>query len=292
MKTGFTFNGIHSSKFGIVMLTKSRTVIPEAKQYSYSALAADGSYDFTEANSKKRAVYNNRTFQLTMQIRAENIFRLHERINGICSWLTGRGELIFDDIPDSVWSARVINSVDFAPENSGCKAVLNIVFDAEPFAYAQFDTQTGPLIGNSLHIGSNLPLELDGDFVFTLPKGETGGSFEITNIGTWYVSPAIIIETEKAANISLECGGKVLEISEAYGGYIKIDTEQCTAKNRDGDSLIGCINGDFPELAPGRNTFTLLGERKFKSEVKVTVIYTPKFLYTADFENAGEVGNA
>ena len=294
MRLVFSFNGIHSDRFGITMLTKSRTLLPEAKQYSYSALAADGKYDFTEANSRKRAVYNTRTFQIVMQICAENLLRLQEKVNGICSWLIGRGELIFDDIPDSIWSARVVNSVDFAPENSGCKAVLNVVFEAEPFARAQFDTLTGPYLDNAVRLESSLPITLDEKFIVTMPQGQKCCTFDVLNIGTWYVSPMIILETnaDVTEKISIEYGGKKLEIAAGFSEKLIIDTEKCTVTDGAGNSLDAYTDGEFCELSPETNVITIMCGKKLEADMKISVLYTPKFLYTADFTNILEENDA
>lgn len=290
MRLGFSFNGIHSKRFGITMLTKSRTLLPETKQYYYSALAADGNYDFTYANSRGRAAYGNRTFQIVMQVYADNALRLSEKINSICSWLIGRGKLIFDDIPDSVWEARVVNSVDFAPEINGSKAVLNVVFEAEPFSNAQFDTMTGPEIDHNIRLESGLPITLAEEFIFTMQKSTKNCEFEIWNIGTWYVCPKLIIETEigKENEITLECGGKVLKISCGICTEIIIDTDCCTVSDEDGNCIDRYTDGEFFELAPGKNIITLTCGKKLKTDMNISVSYTPRYLYTADFTKFSE----
>lgn len=294
MRLGFSFKGIHSSRFGITVMTKSRSLIPEVKQYSYSALAADGSYDFTETNCRHRAAFANRSFQVVMQVCAENIIRLQERVNGICSWLIGTGELIFDDIPSSVWTARVANSIGFAPEKCGSKAVLNVVFEAEPFAKAQFDTVTGPRLSDALCIDSNLALELESDFVFEAKKGSKSYSFDILNIGTWYAAPKIIVKSDfsNITVIGAECSGKKLEIAGGFTDEIIIDSEKCVVSDGDGNSLVKYTSGEFFELAPGINTLTVTADRKLGKSITVAVPYTPCFLYTDDFKHIGEVRNA
>lgn len=294
MRFGFTFKGIHSSRFGITMITKSRSLLPETKQYYYSALAADGSYDFTEAGGRKRAAFENRSFQIVMMVCAENILRLQERVNGICSWLMGKGELVFDDIPSSIWTARVANSVSFAPEKSGSKAVLNVIFEAEPFARAQFDTLTGPKLSDAISLDSGLPMELDGEFVFTAEKGSKSYSFETLNIGTWYIAPEVIIETDFSGitNLGVGCAGKRLDICGEIADKLIIDNEACVVSDGAGNSLIKYTSGEFFELIPGENIITVTANKKFKRAVTVSVRYTPRFLYTDAFKNIKEAQNA
>ena len=276
MQTGFTFKGIHSGKFGIVMKTSSRPIQPELKSCVYDTPLMDGSYDFSAANSYGRAFYKDRTFVIIMQIFAEDIYGLQKKISRISSWLTGRGTLTFDDMPLVTWNASLSTGIDYAPELSGTKAVLTATFDVKPFSEAIFDTQSGVMLDCPLPLDTQMPLDISSYFTFTAPS-----DVEAINIGTHYVSPVIVFtqNTTGISSIYAECGGKRITVSGLGSSpqkIITIDTQKHTVTGSSLSNLMDHVTGEFPELAPGKNIIECGAN---VSPCGVQVIYTPLFMY-------------
>ena len=278
MQTGFTFKGIHSGRFGIVMKTSSRPIQPELKSSVYDAPLMDGSYDFSAANSYGRAFYKDRTFVIIMQIFAADIYELQKKISRISSWLTGSGILTFDDMPFVKWNASLSTGMDYAPELSGTKAVLTATFDVKPFSEAIFDTQSGVMLDCPLALDTQMPIDISSYFTFTASSSlET----EVINLGTHYVRPVFVF-TENKVGISsayAECGGKRITVSGLGSSpqkTITIDTRKHIVTGDRGYSLMRNTDGEFPELAPGRNIIRC-GSNIVPCDMQV--IYTPLLMY-------------
>lgn len=281
MKTGFTFKGRHSDEFGLVMKTSSRPILPEMKSYTYESPLMDGVYDFSAANSYGREFYRNRSFTLIMQVYAENLAELQHKISHISVWLTGRGELIFDDTPLVKWCASVLNGIDYAPEKYGRKAVLSVSFDVQPFSECIFDTADGPALDMPIMLDTAIPIDTEAALTFGT------NTINVTNCGTWYVRPTLIFDVSESSgcftNLSVECGGKQLSIGMVSSSYnlkkIVIDLEKHTVKDGNGINLMKYVSGEFFELAPGKNTIKSAGNI---APFKTQVIYTPEFMYDFD----------
>lgn len=274
MRNGFTFNGAHTSEFdGVTVRTSDRPVFPAVKEQTVSADEMDGEYDFTEASGHE--YYNTRTFVIEFGVLAPNLSTLQKRLTALSRWFKGRGELIFDDIPNVKWDARVNDSVSYKPENGGRNAVLSVTYKAQPFSELVFDIPDGPRIGDAIELGSSIPLDME-EYFYLWGAGE----YTVPNVGDAYIKP-IIYMTSISGAITLECGGKSLSISlPSQEAVVAIDCEKEQISTDTGENLIMYADGEFSELAPGLNTLTLTGDFYLAQ-----VIYTPKFFYDADFSD-------
>lgn len=280
MKSGFTFKGRHSDEFGLVMKTASRPILPEMKSYTYETPVMDGSYDFSQANYYGREFYRNRVFTLNMQIGADNLFELMRKISRVSVWLTGRDELIFDDMPLVKWSAAVINGIDYAPERRGKKAILSVSFDISPFSECIFDTENGPCLDSAVMLDDKIPLDILSVYKMTL-NSLNDTVLTVINPGTWYVRPMITIYPKKGtANFKMFMNDKFFMIST---GGIKlntfyIDMENSTAYTEYGENIIKMCSGDFFEIAPGKNEITVTADSS-AYPLEFTFTFKPKFMY-------------
>lgn len=194
-KCGFSFRGTHSNKFGITAYTKSRPIVPERKSYMYEVSHRDGSYDFSSANEYGHAMYKDRTFSMVLQISAPNIMELQKKLGKIAVWLMGEGELIFDDLPECVWNAKCITSIDYAPDIDE-KIILkeaettsfDVSFDVEPFAKAEETLKKKVTLTS------------------------TSETIKLYNPGSWYAKPTIKLSGFGAEPVTLSCGGKSLTV--------------------------------------------------------------------------------
>lgn len=274
MRTGFKFKGRHSSDFGIVAKTKSKPIVPEQKVYTYDLPGADGEIDMSECNEYGRTMYKSRLIEIELQISAGDLSELQRTAARIAAWLTGKGELIFDDSYGAKWDARVSSDISFAPELAGKKAVMSVVFKTD-MGKATFTTGEGVLLKDCISLDSNLPLDLAEKFKFSLSVGEN--NIKITNVGDFYTKP-IFRFSDGAENVTINCNGKRI-IAEDIEKDVIIDCERYIVTDSEGNNLLKKKQGSFFELAPGLNDCSVY----VSGACEMTVDYVPMTMYDFDF---------
>ena len=274
MRTGFKFKGRHSSDFGIVAKTKSKPIVPEQKVYTYDLPGADGEIDMSECNEYGRTMYKSRLIEIELQISAGGLSELQRTAARIAAWLTGKGELIFDDSYGAKWDARVSSDISFAPELAGKKAVMSVVFKTD-MGKATFTTGEGVLLKDCISLDSNLPLDLAEKFKFSLSVGEN--NIKIANVGDFYTKP-IFRFSEGAENVTINCNGKRI-IAEDIEKDVIIDCERYIVTDSEGNNLLKKKQGSFFELAPGLNDCSVY----VSGACEMTVDYVPMTMYDFDF---------
>ncbi len=284
MKTGFTYKGVHTDAMGVTLRSKSRPILPAIRQSLLTLPSLDGTLDYSSANEYGRSMYEDRYFTLTLYMQADNIYALQCKASRLALWLTGSGELIFDDMPDTVWNVSVLSEVDFVPEREGRKALISVSFKAEPFSYAAFDVRDGVTLDSALCIGAMVPLDFTAVTVFNV----TGSSdeIEVINYGSAPVRARFIITPSGAAEttgaITLNDIKVGYSFTSAFGAIV-IDTEKYTVKQGMVDAS-GMVTGRFFELQPGKNTVVFAAENV--QDYTIEVGYTPRFIYGADWSGA------
>ncbi len=286
MKCGFTYKNRHSSEFGIVAKTKSRPVIPEMKNFTAELPLKDGVYDFSESNEYGRAFYNDRFFELEIQVSAENLHSLEKKVSKIAVWLKGSGELIFDDMPFVKWRARVISELGFAPALRGKTTVMTAVFRVEPFSACIWNTADGPMLDSAFELDSNIPIGIDEVFTWTFEGSASeyrnvSYTLRVVNAGNVQVRPVVKI-TGTVKDITLERDGKELYINSSGNGFT-VDFKNHTVKNLSGQNAIKYTVGNFFEL--DEVTCNIDVVLKAKGTVKIKVEYEPAFVYDYDFDD-------
>lgn len=278
MKKGFSFKGIHSNSMGVSVKTQSRPILPEAKRITFEPSAGDGVRDLSTYNSRGRVLYNERQFTINMHIKADNITDLQYKLTRVASWLSGTGELIFDDLPAVIWKASMLAALDYAPERAGKQAIISISFLAEPFAYAPFNALGGIPIGTKIPIGAKIPIGFPETLTYSV-SGET--TIEVVNIGTAPTRPIITINnpvgtyTVEIGGVSIKAGLSNNVLSDAL--IINCENYTVTAVNSP-NGLRPVYTGTFPELIAGKNKIVLIGGSWYGIKT-VTVDYLPRFLY-------------
>lgn len=295
MRTGFKFRGRHTSEFGLTMLTKSRPILPEKRSNLIDLPGADGSIEYAAVNDFGRAMYQNRKFTMSLHIAGSDIFDLQRKLSRAAAWLSGgAGELIFDDMPTTIWTAEVKGNIDYVPERSGTKAILEVEFDVQPFSYVDFTAAAGPSIGAEISIGESIPM--GGQSLSFDVAAIRGAEYQMNfyNCGTAPVRPVISVEVSgcPAGQFELELNGNVLAFMPftAPMGAVVIDTDAYSAKIGN-NGVSASLNGGVFELNSGDNIVTFRPIKMLNSSLaevtkqtyKINVDYTPKFLYAADF---------
>lgn len=287
MRNGFTFKGIHSSKFGITTKTRSRSILPEMKYSSVESPLIDGVYDFSAANEYGHAFYNDRFFEIQIQAAAYNLRELEKKVSKIAVWLRGSGELRFDDMPLVKFKCSVISEMGFVPERHGKTTVMTAVFRAEPFGECIFDTVSGPELNSEMELDTNIPIDILRAHTWNFTGGrnvyaEVNKLLKIVNAGNVYASPVIRIDG-LVKNVSIACGNKGLYINAQKSGFI-IDCKKQTVTDLNGNSVMTNFSGSFPELKEGVTKMPV--SMSVNNDASVSIEYTPRFVYDCDFDYA------
>lgn len=267
MRNGFKFNGRHSSEFGASVRTKSRPIRPSSKSFTVDMPCRDGVYDFSAANSWERELFNERVFTVTIGLRTENLNEMQKKLTDISRWLTGGGELVFDDMPLTVWKGKITDEIMYMPEHEGRKAVIEASFGVKPFGFCVFGTE-GPEIGiEEIILNENIPIGFDSVFSFTLTGG---GDINIVNFGDRPVRP--IIEIENASDMTLSLGNKALSFSASGTAIVDFEKQNVT----DSGGSVG-VSGEFFEFGSGNNVLNITSSGS--DAMKITASYIPEFMY-------------
>ena len=288
MRSGFTFKGKHSDSYGAVVKTLSRPIRAEAKTTFFEAPAADGAYDFSDANPYERYFYNDRFFEAQLLVGADNLRALERKVSKIARWLSGKGELVFDDMPFVKWDAAALSEIGFFPELSGRKAALTAVFRVKPFSSCMFDTVSGIIIGTDCALDSPVPLDVKACFTFECKAAQLCVE-NIDNIGSAPVKPVIRIAADgsfsELNSITVVIGRRQIFVEDFSAAEVVIDCEKQSVTDGKGNNLIGFTRGDFLELAadaPSRMTAITSGD------AVITIEYVPRCVYDFDFADWGD----
>lgn len=150
---GFSFNNRHSSDFEIFMKSDDRTLLPAKSQASYMIPGRDGTYDSDDFDYQNRII----TVQIAFLGSENNMETLRKRVRDIAKWLSGQGNLIFDDEPDKAYSAKVTSGISLLQIVRQGQATVS--FDCQPFAESvQYLTEVKDITARS----DNLTVAIDG----------------------------------------------------------------------------------------------------------------------------------
>lgn len=126
---GFKFRGKHSNDFNIGTRSIDRTVLPEKRRIEYTIPGKSGTLEF------ESDLYEKREISMVLGLmKTETWEELRLKAREIAGWLTGYGQLIFDDEPDKAYEATVYNSIGIEQLMLLPKGTINIAFECQPFA--------------------------------------------------------------------------------------------------------------------------------------------------------------
>ena len=304
MKYGFSFKGIHTKEItGLTVKTASRPIKADMRDTVFTVPFMDGSISTAVNNPYRREFYEARRFTMTMMLTAEDFTGLNKKLAKISSWLTGRGELIFDDTPLIVWDATAAGSVDYMPERAGRKAVLSVSFEVQPFGRLAWGVNECPAIGqDGIYLGDNIPIGLGEANTVTLTESDTSKSFTVINYGDRYVRPIVTMKSVSngpsayVGSITVTVNGdEENSMMTGPGREVKtviVNCEKHTVTDDDGKNILGrsaidetWFSGRFIELPPGKNTLSLFrSAHEGAGDAEVTVDFTPAYMWDADFD--------
>lgn len=100
--SGFSFRGVHSSKFGICTQDTSRTLLPPRREGKVVIPGRSGYY-----NGVAGDVYNERAEMIHCAFRCPPGKTVPEVCREIAYWLSGTGRLVYDKEPDKRYIACI-----------------------------------------------------------------------------------------------------------------------------------------------------------------------------------------
>lgn len=273
MMYGFTYRGRHSSEFGLLMNTKDRPVMPPMRKEKATAMYRDGDVDYS--NSGGRIYYDDRIVKLTLTVIKPELRQTHDTVSKIVSWLSGwYDELIFDDMPYTVWLARPedLGSIEASLHRIG---KFTVQFRCKPFNRDILDF--APVkVGAKVPIGRMIPINYQCDTEISFESGAKEISFN--NVGDAPTYPIINISALKDSYISsiqIELNGCMLAYKKIFS-EISFDCFFWRAMSG-GEEVTSAVSGDYPELIPGENKITITAS----DSGKLTINGYPQYLYGA-----------
>ena len=129
MTLGFTFNGQHSSAYGIGIRSVDRTVMPERRRQEFTILGRSGTLELVSDE------YEKRTIVVSIGLMYQDTFlELRQKVRALAGWLRGSGFLIFDDEPDKAYEATVYSAIGIEQLEMQPRGVIEVQFECQPFA--------------------------------------------------------------------------------------------------------------------------------------------------------------
>lgn len=221
MYGGFTYQGKHSyDDFGLIVKTVDRPLLAPQKTVQADR-ANDGQGDYTAANSRGRAFFDNKTLKVECSYKTTAEYRnLQAMTARVAAWLANTGggysPLIFDDMPVIVWSAKPANGipVEFQFESAGS---FQLTFDCEPFNHYVFDSANIPL---------DADIPLDSSF-------QLGGPIDLGRDITYFNTSApcapVLHILGSGSGLSVSCNGCTITYDNAWSGEFVVDCQTQTA---------------------------------------------------------------
>lgn len=134
MINGFTLNGIHCSSFGVAMVSKDRTVLPQSNDIYTEIPGRNGSYLFDRELA-------DRNLSLDCGLLTNNATELRTTIRQISAWLytKQRVKLVFDDEQDKYYLAKCVGAIGLDQVQTVRMGKFTLVFRCDPMAYSNND---------------------------------------------------------------------------------------------------------------------------------------------------------
>lgn len=242
---------------GLIMLSKDRPILPEAKEVVEDLPGMDGEHDYSTVNPDAEVKYKPRTHEITFNLDRNKISwhdprAIRQAARKIAAWLgCGVAILVFDDEADKQEYARVSNKLDLENQiESGRPFTVN--FKCRPFP-CQIDSAEAITLDSNILLDGDL--RLGDEYQFTMYGNKT---VNINNFGTHTVKPVIEI-TGSFTAITFTLGSKSITYTENVTS--KTITLDCVLKQaREGTTnKNNKVTGDFLTLPVGVNSIQITG---------------------------------
>jgi len=203
---GITFCGQHTSDLDVLWQTQSRPILPAPKLFLESAPSVDGSFDLSTFNPDGRMHYEDRLHEGIITIIGADLPGMQSKLSKVAQWLQGDYcDLVYDDMPNTVWAARVEN-VSIAMYELQKVGKATVVFRTRPFSTKR-------------QVWLNDDIELDDESIYlgdkfapiTMLEGAYGYYESIDNDGHFYSRPSFMLQSWNSGSlrIALERPGEL-----------------------------------------------------------------------------------
>lgn len=206
----FIWNGIKSDD---LIINKLPNVIKAAKDITKTEVQGRDGF-LTQDNGSYKSIVKS----------VECTMKDLERIDSMCSWLTGSGEVIFSNEPTKVYKATIINQIEFERVVATFHSFI-IQFECQPHKY-----------------------DIDNELITLLTSGS------VYNAGT---TCKPIIKIYGTGAIDLTINSTIINLTNV-DGYVTIDSDLIDCY-KDAELKNNYMNGDFPELVNGTNNISWTG---------------------------------
>lgn len=134
---GFSFKGIHSSNFKIGVKSSDRSLIPAKRKNKFVIPGRHGTLDFDDNES-----YEERPIKMILGlINNDDWADLRASARDVAYWLSGKGQLVFDDEPDKAYDAEISEYVGIEQINLLPIGGVEITFNCQPLAKSLYYNQ-------------------------------------------------------------------------------------------------------------------------------------------------------
>lgn len=254
MTAGFTFDGVHSSTYSIIVTNAQLELLPATRDRLQEITGMDGQYDAGMDYSARHI-----TLDCILSVSSSDL--LLSNMRDIAKWLDAKKtsqKLIFDAEPTKYYLARYAGQAPFARYPGSSQSAkfagvgqFTVPFVAsDPFAYS-----TSP---------QSIPWNAQSNEQTTLPNsGNTSTPFVIQirapataqSLGAAGLGTAGYGGVATTSGVTITVGGvSVTYTGEIVGSdVVEIDTGNMTVKYN-GVNALQYWSGDFPVLQPGDNT--------------------------------------
>lgn len=212
MKKTLMWNNIKAENMGVKIISLPPIQLSTERITEEEVVGRDGS--LTDFDG-----YSPDTKSVLCDFRGANTLKL-------LSWLKGKGEVVFGNMPDRYYKARINNVVPLDQVIENELYTCPIQFRCQPFGYL-----------------------LDGKDVLTLTTGTTLNHSKATHTSL----PLITIYGSGACSVTIN--GRTFNITNITGGSITIDSDIKLVLDGKG----AYMTGDFPYLDIGENQISFTG---------------------------------
>lgn len=251
---GFTIGGVHSSEFGIYLVSKSIGLLPDTRDYEIVIFGQDGVKDYGTQLDKRK-------LPLTLKMQGESREDLIDNLDRLAALLDprkGYQPLIYDDDPTRFRSVKYSSGIN--------DSTINFIINQGAFV---------------------LGLKAVDPFKYSLSpqtitwSTEANGSTQILNNGSVETPPVIQVRTSNGVILPSGLTITINGVAITYKGEITPDDViEMDIKRKDvmknGVLANRYWEGDFPVLQAGLNTIveTDVGN----SGADITFIFTERWM--------------
>ncbi|RAU96844.1 distal tail protein Dit [Paenibacillus sp. YN15] len=237
MPDGFTYRGRHCSEFGVNLLSYTVNT-PEIRNYTEEADGRAGVYDYGSE-------WGTREITVTVDV-TPNSVSLKRRQSQIMAWLSpvsnGAGALIFDEVPDVQYYAKLTGRVGIEQFFRGYGEFTFTFVCADPFGYSTYSVESID-VDSAVLVDTDISVDATYSFAVTGPA-----TFNIDNFGYEPVQPVIEI-SGSFTTLTLTLGGETLTFSNAMSSQTLVVDFARYASTIAGAPVN--VGGNYGEIAAG-----------------------------------------